>query len=112
MFGQKSILDVISGLYPFAGGTGTSTDPFLIANYKQLLLIGNYMYAHFRLINHIVIGDIDGDSNGNGIPDGQEPGGVPTPDGVVDEFDNYNYDFKPIGRAPCLRATFGQASIL
>jgi hypothetical protein len=97
VFGQKSILDVISGLYPFAGGTGTSTDPFLIANYKQLLLIGNYMYAHFRLINHIVIGDIDGDSNGNGIPDGQEPGGVPTPDGVVDEFDNYNYDFKPIG---------------
>lgn len=96
--GSKGILELISNLYPFAGGTGTVSDPFRIATYQQLLKIGNYMYANFKLVADIVIGDIDGDTNNNGIPDGQEPGGVRHPDGKVDALDAYDYSFKSIGR--------------
>jgi hypothetical protein len=98
MVGNKSILELISNLYPFEGGTGTMNDPFRIANYTQLLKIGNYMYANFKLVADIVIGDIDGDTNNNGIADGSEPGNAPHPDGIVDVYDAYDYSFTSIGK--------------
>jgi len=96
--GTQSILELISSLYPFESGTGTSSDPFRVATYQQLLKIGNYMYANFKLTNDIVIGDVDGDLNNNGVADGREPGGVRHPDGVVDAFDGYDYSFTSIGK--------------
>ncbi|MDD3947731.1 MAG: hypothetical protein PHI19_07835, partial [Clostridia bacterium] len=98
MLGEKSILELIADLYPFESGTGTMMDPFRIVNYNQLLKIGSYMYANFVIENDIVIGDVDGDSNNNGVADGKEPDGVPTPDGKLDSFDEYDYSFQSLGK--------------
>lgn len=57
-------------------GVGTPDNPYIIRNYKDLLLISNNMHAHFLLANDIVIGDYDGD-------------------GIVD--DSYKNDFKSLG---------------
>jgi|GEM_PF-3813451 hypothetical protein len=72
----SGVLALISALYPFSGGSGTPQDPFLVSTYTQLLRIGSYMYASFRLTNNIVIGDFNSD-------------------GTVDS--DYAYDFRPIG---------------
>ncbi len=72
----RAVKAIIEGMYPFASGTGTESDPFIVSNYKELLLVGNYMYAAFKLDNDITVGDYDGD-------------------GKVDS--DYAYDFAPIG---------------
>ncbi len=69
--------DKLKGLYPFSG-SGTTLDPFLIASYEDLTLVGNYMYASFRLVDNVVIGDYNDD-------------------GILDRNDGYDYDYAPIG---------------
>ncbi len=75
--GGVTVSDKLKGLYPFSG-SGTTLDPFLIANYEDLTLIGNYMYANFKLVDNVLIGDLNDD-------------------GVLDYNDGYNYDFTSIG---------------
>lgn len=72
------VKNLITGLYPFAEGNGTSDIPFRISSYNELLEIGNYMYANFVLTDNIIIGDINDD-------------------GEITSLDGYKYDFKPIG---------------
>lgn len=71
----KSVYETIIGLYPFEG-RGTEADPFEVSTYKDLLQIGNYMYACFVLTEDIWIGDYDAD-------------------GAIDE--DYDYGYSPIG---------------
>ncbi len=75
--GGVIVSDRLDGLYPFKG-KGSTLEPFIIENYEDLTLIGNYMYASFKLADNIMIGDYNAD-------------------GQTDYLDNYNYDFKPIG---------------
>ncbi len=41
---------------PFAGGSGTAQDPYLIANAEQLNNVRNYLDAHFRQIANVDLG--------------------------------------------------------
>jgi hypothetical protein len=41
----------------FEGGTGSTTDPYLVATFKQLLEIEHRMYAKYKLVSNILIGD-------------------------------------------------------
>jgi len=76
--GDSLVKDLISGLYPFSEGNGTTLSPFRIHNYSDLLEIGNYMYANFVLADNIVIGDYNDD-------------------GQLTSADEYKYDYEPIG---------------
>lgn len=84
--GSGAIGAAVSGLYPFAGGVGTPTDPFHVSSYSELLMIGNYMYASFILTDDIVIGDYD-------------------KNGVLNAADGYKYDFSPIGAGSIFTGT-------
>ena len=76
----------IDGLSPFEG-SGTSTSPYIIDSYQDLLMVGNYMYASFRLGADIVIGDLNND-------------------GKLDASDGYKYDYAPIGNGAAFTGSF------
>jgi len=78
LIGETLVKDLISGLYPFSEGNGTTVSPFRIHSYSDLLEIGNYMYANFVLADNIVIGDFNDD-------------------GQLTSADEYKYDYEPIG---------------
>ncbi len=70
--------EIITALYPLKG-EGTNASPFLIGTYQELLLVSNYMYASFELVDNIVIGDYNDD-------------------GKFASDDGYDYDYVPIGK--------------
>ncbi|MDR0696282.1 MAG: hypothetical protein LBF68_01875 [Christensenellaceae bacterium] len=57
------IENIMNSVSVFEGGAGTQTNPYQIANFKQLLEIENRMYARYRLVSNIVIGDLDNDGS-------------------------------------------------
>ena len=87
VIGGKAVIEHLNGLYPFDGaGDGSAQNPFLVDSYKDLMLIGNYMYANFRLTDNIVIGDLNDD-------------------GKLDVNDGYKYDYHVIGNGSVFTGT-------
>ena len=85
--GGRRVSEILEGFYPFRDGDGSDFDPFVIYTYTDLLKVGNYMFASFKLGNDIVIGDFDGD-------------------GELTEADNYRYDFQSLGGNAEFKGTF------
>ncbi len=85
--GGRRVSEILDGFYPFRDGDGSDFDPFVIYTYTDLLKVGNYMFASFKLGNDIVIGDFDGD-------------------GELTEADNYRYDFQSLGGNAEFKGTF------
>lgn len=85
--GGRRVSEILDGFYPFRDGDGSDFDPFVIYTYTDLLKVGSYMFASFKLGNDIVIGDFDGD-------------------GELTEADNYRYDFQSLGGNAEFKGTF------
>ena len=51
----------LNGVYPFASGSGTDLDPFVINGYREFRNITSYMDASFVIGADFVLGDLNGD---------------------------------------------------
>lgn len=70
----------------FAGGSGTSEDPYLIETKAHLNNVRNYLDAHFKMIADITFTDADFAEGGDFYNDGQgwEPIGLSRSDPLLD----------------------------